>query len=333
MDVLFHRLGTTAFLLTWCFTAISQTIIEGKLLNDEDKTPIPFANIGILNTPVGTISNQDGTFEIVIPDKHLHDTLLFAALGFERKWFPVQKLLGGNILTISLREQTIVLKNVTVKSKRLKPLRSYEIGNKNFNTGSLFVDSVAAGSAMALLIENRYPSYFPELSLPFFITKAKLRISYNTFDDFRIRIRFLSVDSITGLPDKDLIEESIIASSGMRKGWLNFDLSKHIIRIEVPSFFVVFEWLIEEDERKTLMDQYREFKRIYPKKVSADTVIVEGEKIVYHTYHGYRAGTSFGSSSEKSIVDNFKCFYRNNSYGRWKRSSTILSANVVISNY
>ena len=263
----------------------------------------------------------------------MSDTLLFSALGFEKKSIYLPELASQKNLVIKLREQTTILKNVVVKSRRRKPARSFEMGNASFNSGSIYVDSVAAGSAMALLIENRHPTFNPDLAVPFFVRKAKLRINYNTFDNFKVRLRFLSVDETTGLPGQDLFHENIVVTSGMRKGWLNFDLSSYNIRIDQPSFFLVFEWLIEDDDRKLLMEMYREFERLFPRRVTTDTLRIDDEQITYHSYHGYRAGTSFASTSDRFVVESFKCFYRNNSYGKWRRSSTILTANVVVVNY
>ncbi len=315
------------------YLAAGQTRIDGILLNEEDDSPVPYANIGILDTRAGTISNEDGTFEITIPENLMNDTLLFSALGFQRKSIHLPTLTTHNRLVIKMREQTTMLKNVVVKSRRRKPARTFQMGNALFNSGSLYVDSVAAGSAMALLIENKHPTFNPGLTVPFFVRRAKLRISYNTFDNFKVRLRFLSVDERTGLPDKDLFHESIVVTSGIRKGWVNFDLSSYNIRIDQPSFFLVFEWLIEDDDRRLLMEMYREFQRLFPKKVTTDTLHVDDEEITYHSYHGYRAGTSFACSSDRVVVDSFRCYYRNNSHGQWRRSSAILTANVVVVNY
>ena len=334
-DMAVMRLGYLIVTLLLAGSAVSygQVVVSGVVLNEDDKSPIAYANIGMLNTSVGTISNPDGTFEIHIPAKHQNDSLLFSALGFRKQSFMIGDLLSKKPLVIYMQEQTTLLKNITVKSKKKKPVRTFQLGNNVYDAGSIHVDSVAAGSAMALLIDNKYPVYQAELTLPYFARKARLRISYNTFDDFKIRLRFLSVNPETGLPDKDLYNGSIVVKSEQRRGWLTFDLSKYNIRIEDPAFFLVFEWLIDDDDRRLLMDMYREFERQFPKKVTTDTVVVEGEKITFNSYHGYRAGTSFASSSQREVMGQFKCFYRNNSHGQWRRSSSVIAANVVVVNY
>jgi hypothetical protein len=307
--------------------------IRGILINEEGKQPIAYANIGMLDTPIGTISNEDGTFELHVPEIYREQELLFAALGFERKSFRLSELSAEANNVIKLRERITLLGNVTVKSTRARPGVIVELGNQYHNEGSLYADSAAAGSAMALLIENKYPSQNARLRTPYHVKNTKLRIAHNTFERFKVRVRFLSVDSLTGLPDKDLVNHNIISSSGMKQGWMKFDLEKYNIRINKPSFFLVFEWLLEDEDRLLLLEQYKEFRRQFPRKVTVDTLVVDGEKITYNSWHGFRAGTSFGSSSVKFSIENYKSYYRHNSYGKWKRSSFILAARVTLINY
>ena len=307
--------------------------IKGVLVSANGKQPIGYANIGILDTPVGTISNEDGTFELTVPEKFSEHNLLFAALGFERKSFVIRELSPDKNNVISLEERATVLGNVTVKSTRANPSVQMELGNQYYNEGSIYADSAAAGSAMALLIENKYPAYEERLTTPYHIKSARLRIAHNTFENFKVRIRFLAVDSLTNLPGKDLVNQNIIETSGMKKGWMKFDLQKYNIRINRPSFFLVFEWLLEDEDRLLLLEQYKEFRRQFPRKVTVDTLMVDGEKITFNSWHGFRAGTSFGSSSLKFSLDHYKTYYRNNSYGKWKRSSFILTARVTVFNY
>jgi hypothetical protein len=306
--------------------------LSGKVLSEDNKVPVAYANVGILNTPVGTITNADGTFEITIPDSYSSEELLIAALGYQRKSLPVKSLQKEGELIIYLHEELTVLEDLTIKSRKPGPFVTSELGNPSYNEGSLYADSAAAGAAMALLIENKSRGTELKLPLPYHLVSARLRIAHNTFDKFMIRMRILAVDA-NGKPGEDLVKENIIVSSGMRKGWLKFNLEDYNIRVNVPSFFVAFEWLIEDEDRQLLLEQYKEYRRQFPKRVTADTLEVAGQKVVYNNWRGFRAGTSFGSSSTRYSRENFSCFYRNNSHGKWKRSSFIVAARITVKNY
>lgn len=57
----------------------AQVNISGRLLERGTGTPIPFANIGIEKTAIGSLSNADGSFSIDIPEAYTNRNLLFAS--------------------------------------------------------------------------------------------------------------------------------------------------------------------------------------------------------------------------------------------------------------
>ncbi len=320
------------FLFLWTISPASgQKIIQGTILGQQNKKPIPFANIGIINSNVGTISNEDGSFSIQIPHARLNDTLVFSALGYRKKRIPIHLIKENKQFTLFLSEKITTLEEVIVTASKEKR-KTFWLGNKYSKGGNIYADSVAAGSAMALLIENKYPAHHPDLTFPVYIEKALLRISVNTFDEFKVRVRILEMDTISKLPGKDLFNESIVVNSRIKSGWLTFDLSAFNIKIDRQSFFLAFEWILEDKDRLALLDQYKRYKKLNPEKVTLDTMVVRGEKVLYYNWYNFIAGTSFGVSPIKFSLDNYQCYYRNNSFGEWKRAATILTARLLVSN-
>ena len=322
-------LATIALLTTINFS-FSQKLIKGSVTDHQDKKPIPYVNIGIQNSTVGTISNEDGSFMVAVPDQHSKDTLLFSSLGYKTERIVVSQINPDHPLNISLKEQVTQLEAVTVSAKKEKR-KTFWLGNKFSRGGNIYADSASAGSAMALLIENKYPAFHKDLTFPVFIEKALLNISINTFDEFKVRIRILDVDSITDLPGKDLFNENVIEKSKIRNGWVTFDLSSFNFQIDRPAFFIVFEWILEDKDRLGLIDQYKQYRKANPEKVTVDTMMVRGEKVPFYNWYNFKAGTSFGVSPIQFSLNNYKCYYRNNSFGEWKRASTILTARLLVS--
>ena len=160
---------------------------------------------------------------------------------------------------------------------------------------------------------------------------ARVRIADNTTGPFKIRVRLYYVDPSTGFPGNDLLNESIVLESEIKKGWLTFDLSRLNMRVSGP-FFIAFEWILEDDERSKLKEIYREFERSYPDRVRMDTTIVDGKKLAALHYINFLPGTSFGVSLLPFSLSNYQCFSRTNSLAEWKRAPYILSARVTVSN-
>src|SRR5690554_7995160 len=72
------------FLMIGFITAssFSQTEIKGKVADFMTFMPIENASIYIKNTTVGTITNADGKFALMVPEKNISDTLVISSIGF-----------------------------------------------------------------------------------------------------------------------------------------------------------------------------------------------------------------------------------------------------------
>ncbi|MFM8740404.1 MAG: carboxypeptidase-like regulatory domain-containing protein, partial [Cytophagales bacterium] len=169
----------------------SQTALHGKVVNQADKKPIAYANIGIANTGIGTISNEDGSFSLQVLTLHLKDTLRFSGIGYGKRSIPIQSFLKKDVI-VYLNEHVTQLKEVTVTSKKEKN-KTFELGNRKSRGGTLENDTVYAGSATALLIENKNP-FKKDFSFPVYLQSASIRIFRNNLPSFKMRVRLYSVD-------------------------------------------------------------------------------------------------------------------------------------------
>ncbi|RNC85157.1 MAG: carboxypeptidase-like regulatory domain-containing protein [Winogradskyella sp.] len=65
------------------FVSFSQIEIRGKVVDFMELLPIENASIYIKNTTIGTISNSDGRFVLLVPNQHENDTLVVSSIGFK----------------------------------------------------------------------------------------------------------------------------------------------------------------------------------------------------------------------------------------------------------
>lgn len=314
------------FLIILSWPCVAQTAVRGKVLNAGTRQPIPYANIGIPNANVGTMSNQDGTFSIRIPDKFDSDSLVFSAIGFGKRKIPVgyfQFRNGGDVL---LNEKITVLNDVVVSDKREK-LKVYEVGNKSVKGGVLEQDTLYAGRSVALLIDNTRDQ---DMQFPLYLENVKLRILRNNLASFKFRIRLNAVDPITGAPAADLLEKSITLESTLRSGWLEFDVSDLGIIMYEP-FFITFEQITDKNDRTKIANGYREYIRKNPKKLIIDTVDVYGEKQAHMTLKGGidLPGTFIAIDNNKSSTHT--SYTRLTSLGEWEKVRGIVTAFATLS--
>ncbi|MBX2895652.1 MAG: serine hydrolase [Cyclobacteriaceae bacterium] len=324
------------FLLIAHFVSVSsyaQVIVSGKVLNQTDGSLIPYANIGIRRSSVGTISNTDGTFSIRIPEKLKGDTLLFSALGYSKKLIPVRFLNPDLSHTILLHEQPAMLNDVVVSAKREKN-KVYQMGNRDVSGGVLETDTLYAGYSTALLIENTQELMKHGLQFPVYLEQARLRILRNNLPSFKFRVRLNEVDSTNGQPGADLLRESMVVESTMRKGWLEFDLSHLKILITKP-FFVTFEQILDKHDRTVIADGYREFMQAHPDRLVIDTIEFEGKKephLMIKRGGIDLPGTFIAITSKDWAAKEFTCFTRQTSFAEWVKVRGIVTATVSVSN-
>lgn len=317
------------FLFIWFGTIQAQFKIHGQVINKQTKEAISYANIGIRYASIGTLSNADGSFTLNVPEKYNNDTLYFSALGFATKQISIKWLVRQpHPITILLSERSVLLEGITISDKAIKN-KIVELGNNQCRGGTLETDTTYAGSSEALLIDNN-----KQLEYPMFLQRARLRIFRNNLDSFKIRIRVMSVDTLTGKPGLDLLNHDIINESTIRKGWLVFDLSPYQLKVDKP-FFIVFERILNSRDRMLIAEGYQKFKKQYPSKVKIDTIEFEGKPLIRERFTGGGIdlpGTFIGVSSTENAREKFTCYSRNTSFSDWERVRGTLTATVSLSN-
>ncbi|UMB54539.1 carboxypeptidase-like regulatory domain-containing protein [Lutibacter sp. A64] len=106
---------------------LSSSVLKGQVVNQLDKTPLKGAHIFNLNSVIGTITNDDGNFELPIT---VSDTIYVSYLGHQSiKLKITNDLLKGNELVIELYEKAEEIGEVVVKSHKL--IGVLEIDAKN----------------------------------------------------------------------------------------------------------------------------------------------------------------------------------------------------------
>jgi len=325
-----HKLQLTFFLILFSFSlAYSQKTIVGKILSKSIHQPISYANIGVVNSKAGTISNLDGSFSIILPEKLNNDTLTFISLGFVAKIIPVNILNSNENYTIILNEKATILKPVLITAKVTDKLT--EVGNRVCHNGNYQPDTTYAGRSVALLIDIKN---LPDPSShPVFLSKANLYIFKNNFSSFKFRVRLNKYDSLTGKPGTDLIENSIIAKSSIITGWLKFDLSKLNFQISGP-FFVTFEQLLDLKDRKKIAKGFHRIMYAHPDWFETEIINFEGENLfnlVLKKDDTDLPGTFIGTSATNQEIEKHSSFVRETSLGEWHKFPKIITATVSVS--
>jgi len=113
-------------------------LVSGKILDNNNFKEIPYVNIYVEGSTMGTITNKDGDYELKIPLKFKEKVLVFSCIGYETQEHKI-----NSILNVNLKEKLIKLEEVTVNP--IKPIELLQQAIKkipqNYPTNAVYYDA------------------------------------------------------------------------------------------------------------------------------------------------------------------------------------------------
>jgi hypothetical protein len=200
-----------SLLMCYCF-GVNAQVIQGKVIDANSSKCLPYASIGILNTPKGTIANEYGAFALETKDSTLKSTVRFSMIGYESQTFTVNDLVGKDN-TIALRLKPVQLTEVIViqnKESRIVGTNSYSPRGMSGWGGDKFGTGHEIGLKMDL-----GESYVK-------LEKLIFRIHKQSFDStmFRLHIR----DIVNNIPNEELLLTDILFTVSESSGLSQYNI-------------------------------------------------------------------------------------------------------------
>jgi len=227
-----------------------EQIISGKVWNFENNELLAYVNIGIKNKTVGTVSNNNGLFKLLLNDKVISkDTVVFSFIGFKTERYLVSELYNSN--TISLHPENTKLDEVVLSSKKVK-LKPKKIGRSSKGLGLMHYNFYTYYEKD---VDDRLSK---ELGMKFNVRRdchikdLNFNITSNNFKSLKLRVNIYNVKN--GLPKDLIVQENIVFEiKNNFLGWFKVDLEPYEINFkeEVGEVAVTIQWLesIKENEK------------------------------------------------------------------------------------
>ncbi len=121
--------STILIALFFAFTTSAQQAglvvktIKGKVINATTNEPVSYTNIGLEGTYHGTASDENGNFELKIPQEMASKNIYFSAVGFKNIQFPVQSLFDKEFNMIKMKAQTYGIDDVDIAAQNMVLIR------------------------------------------------------------------------------------------------------------------------------------------------------------------------------------------------------------------
>ncbi len=227
-------------LLSGCqlFSANAKQVIEGIILNAENDTPLAYVNIGIIDTPSGTVSAPDGSFTLhldALPEG-VPAVIKVSHIGYQDQTINLQDIGVNKPIIIRLEPAAFLLETVQVSAKQLfiETLGSDKTDTKmnvSFSISKEPNQNLGSAVARKFRTKNKLTNLD---SLAFFVRQ-------NNFDTVRFRINIHQV--VDRKPGALLHQKEILVEvTGQQRGWITTDLSPYQINTS-EDFMVSVEWI------------------------------------------------------------------------------------------
>lgn len=228
-----------------------EKIISGKVLNFENSEPLAYVNIGIKNKTVGTVSNSNGLFKLLLNDKVTSkDTVVFSYIGFKTEKYLISELKNTKE-PILLQPKHMELDEVIVSSKKIK-LKPRKIGRTSKGLGLMHANfySYYEKDVDDRLSKERGMKF--KMRTNCHIKDLNFSITSNDFKSLKFRVNFYKIQD--GLPTDLIVHQNIIFEiKDSFLGWFKVDLKPYKIYLkeETEEIAVTLQWLesLKENEK------------------------------------------------------------------------------------
>lgn len=194
--------------------------VKGFLKDNDTGKGIGFVNIGIIGKNKGTVSNENGTFNLHLTNNEIYDSIRFSIVGFNSRIISVRSLLNNSIDTITLEQTNFKVPEVIIKYKKIKNiLLGTSIPESKIGNGFFWND---LGCELGTLVDPKYKVRVNDINL---------NIALCTYDSVIYRLNIYSYDDNQNF--KNILSEPIYLAFTNKniKTPVSIDLRKYSIVI------------------------------------------------------------------------------------------------------
>ncbi len=228
------------FLFTLPTFAVGQSIVTLQLLDSLTKQPVAYANVGVPNKGVGTVSDDNGKVKLTVGDSLLTNSIKISCIGYASKTITVTQALGKN--TLLLTSSAVKLNEVVVRPSKATKYKT--LGNNTTSknvSGGFKSNGLGAEIAVKINVKHQYTQL---KKLQFYLVK-------NPINDLQFRVNLYTV-APNGKPDASILKQLILTPKIMGNGLVELDLTPYKIYTN-KDVFIALEWIKDLGDVNDLM--------------------------------------------------------------------------------
>ncbi|MGY2134819.1 carboxypeptidase-like regulatory domain-containing protein [Hymenobacter sp. HD11105] len=235
----FFRLAASLLLVLLATSiAAAQSATPGRVTTSAGE-PLPYASVGVLGKPIGTVANEEGTFSLApLATAAPYDTVVISCVGFRAQKLTMAQL--GKSAEVKLEPQAHKLGEVKVlandwKRRRIGNNGSASLTSYNFHLRTDKEPVHKLGREVGTVLRVKENSQLED---------AHFYIQHNHFRDLLFRLNVRALDA-KGHPSHSLLTRDVLVSvANGATGWQHIDLKPFDVQIgNHERVAVTLEWL------------------------------------------------------------------------------------------
>lgn len=222
-------------LLFFFFSAFikAQTSLVGQVVDKLNQEPLPFVNIGLVDQNIGTVSDEQGYFELEVNEAtQANAKMRFSMIGFDPITYTLNEFIKQDILLVEMNEKSTQLDEV-ILTKTQKKFQTKILGNKT--TSQLLYAAFTTnklGNEMGFIVRGR--------KHPMILKKFNISLVENDYGPIKFRLNIYNVED--GFPKESILKQNIFVETDVESGIVTTDLTPYDIVID-GDFFMAIEWI------------------------------------------------------------------------------------------
>lgn len=158
--------------------------LTGIVINSNDKTAIDFVNIGVVGKDVGTVSEVDGSYHIIIEKEYDDDILRFSYIGFEDFEIRVKDFRKRTDYNVELSPMAYELEEVVVTPNIIGQRTLGHTSNTKMTTAGFGEYKLGFEHAVRMKLDKNDKAI---------IEKININIARCSFDSLHYRVNIYSI--------------------------------------------------------------------------------------------------------------------------------------------
>lgn len=216
--------------LIFAFQSFGQEI-RGFVVDSKSDLALEYVNIGVIDIPKGTITNETGEFVLDCEKLPTDCKIQISMIGYKTMTFDISELLI-DCKTIKLERNAFELEEVTIKWQDLTKHVGTTKTSKMAGVCGWGGTDFGKGHEIGLSID------LGEKTVK--VDDINLKIRKHSYDTVVFRLHIRSIQN--GLPTDELLTHNIYLPITKSSGWQQIDLSMHNILIS-GNIALSIEWI------------------------------------------------------------------------------------------